>query len=142
MNATLADAYGALCPAVAGVRTEHAGAGPGDELDDRRDADLPGARARPWDDATEKLIANCANAVGRYLNPALTRQDLLQEGRMALLESLRAGRVPADPAHRTHYILRRVRGAMQDCNRAVREQQPDDVRAISDATPEIGRAHV
>lgn len=59
----------------------------------------------------------------------------MQEGRLAVLEALRADRVPAEPDHQRNYILRRLLGAMQDANRAARAQQPDDVHELSEVTP-------
>lgn len=68
--------------------------------------------------------------------------DLLQEGRLAILLARSAGRVPNDPEHARRYLARRAQGAMLDAGRAVRRQIPDnaaeyepqlDSRCASDA---------
>lgn len=90
----------------------------------------------------EALIAQCAGRSWRGRSPGLTRDDMLQEGRIAVWLATREGRIPAEPEHRRHYVLRRALGAMRDANRRAWRQQPmqadelDDNDAPDTAGPE------
>lgn len=81
------------------------------------------------------ILRMCAWRASRGLSPGLTRDDMLQEGRLALWLAERDGRVPADPLHASHYLARRVLGAMQDANRAAWRQQPPTVNELTPDTP-------
>lgn len=72
----------------------------------------------------EVLIARCASRTYRGRSPGLTRDDMLQEGRLAVWLAGRDGRIPAEPEHRRRYLLRRALGAMRDANRTAWRQQP------------------
>ena len=82
--------------------------------------------------ADEAIVQRCARHASRYLSPGLTRDDLRQEGRLALLVAQRDGKVPDDSLHRERYTARRVLGAMLDANRSAWRQQPASVSAIDD----------
>jgi RNA polymerase sigma factor (sigma-70 family) len=80
----------------------------------------------------DALIRRCVSYVYRGLSPSLTRDDLLQEGRIAIWLADRDGRIPSDPLHRRRYIRRRAIGAMVDANRQAWRQQPIDVCELGD----------
>lgn len=86
--------------------------------------------------ADEAIVQRCARHASRYLCPGLTRDDLRQEGRLALLVAQRDCKVPDDPLHREKYTARRVLGAMLDANRTAWRQQPASVSAINESTHE------
>lgn len=89
----------------------------------------------PLTPADEKIIGACLSYASRHLSPGLTRDDLRQTGRLALLIARGDGRVPTDPLHREKYTARRVLGAMLDANRAAWHQQPVNVDELTDETP-------
>ncbi len=88
----------------------------------------------PITPADEKIIGRCAWIAMRHLSPGLTRDDLLQEGRLALVLARRAGRVPDEPKHAAAYTNRRVLGAMLSANTAAWQQQPSQVGELTDET--------
>lgn len=59
---------------------------------------------------------------GQYVG--FDADDLLQEGRLAVLQARHNGRVPDDPEHARRYLLRRTQGAMFDYGSATRRQLP------------------
>lgn len=59
---------------------------------------------------------------GQYVG--FTRDDLLQEGRLAAWLARQSGRVPAEPEHARRYLARRTRGAMLDTIRRTGRQIP------------------
>jgi DNA-directed RNA polymerase specialized sigma24 family protein len=83
----------------------------------------------------EKIIHSSAWRASKHLSPGLTREDLKQEGRLALLLAQRDGKLPTDPTHCVHYLYRRLYGAMVDANRAAWDQQPMEVDELTDDTP-------
>jgi RNA polymerase sigma factor (sigma-70 family) len=88
----------------------------------------------PPDD--EAIIAGCARRFWRGLSPGLTRDDLMQEGRIAIWLAERAGRVPADHEHRVRYIRARALGAMRDANRRAWRQLPMAVDELDEEKPQ------
>lgn len=97
---------------------------------------------------SESILSYCAWRVGRRTDPGIARDDLLQEGRLALWLADRDGRIPDDPQHARNYVIRRALGAMRDADRAARRQYPhestdddDEPRhePVAPGTPE--RAH-
>ena len=72
----------------------------------------------------EVVIASCARRVWRGYVPGLTRDDLMQEGRIALWLAQQLGRVPEEPEHRRRYIITRVTGAMRDAVGRAHRQLP------------------
>lgn len=80
----------------------------------------------------EALIAQCAGRSWRGRSHGLTRDDMLQEGRIAVWMAAREGRIPAEPEHRRHYVLRRALGAMRDANRSAWRQHPLEVGELGD----------
>lgn len=83
----------------------------------------------------EAIVAMCARAASRGLSPGLAREDLLQEGRLAIWQARCEGRVPADAVHARRYLARRALGAMIDANRAAWKQLPLTVNELGDDTP-------
>lgn len=81
----------------------------------------------------EAIIAACARRFWRGLSPGLTRDDLMQEGRIALWVAQQLGRVPEEADHRRRYVIARVTGAMRDANRRAWRQQPMGVDELDDA---------
>jgi DNA-directed RNA polymerase specialized sigma24 family protein len=86
-------------------------------------------------DERTDILRRCAWRASRGLSPGLTRDDLLQEGRLALWLAERDGRVPTDPKHAHAYLARRALGAMQDANRCAWRQQPPTVGELTPDTP-------
>ena len=78
------------------------------------------------------LIAQCASRAYLGRSPGLTRDDMLQEGRLAIWLAAREGRIPADPEHRRRYVQRRALGAMRDANRRDWRQQPIEAVELAD----------
>ena len=88
------------------------------------------------------LIARVAGYVQRECHhPALTRDDLVQEGWLAMLEAEAAGRVPGIGPHRAAYLAVRTSGAMRDARRrAMLEVPAGDAEAPEDGhdpTPDV-----
>ena len=83
----------------------------------------------------ENIIHRCAWYASKHLSPALSREDLKQEGRLALLIARAEGRVPTEPLHREKYTARRVLGAMFDANSTSWRQQPMTVGELTPGTP-------
>ncbi len=70
-------------------------------------------------------MRRCAARVLRECpHHALTVDDLLQEGRLAVLVAQRAGRIPAGDSHRTGYLVLRASGAMRDARRRAGFREP------------------
>jgi RNA polymerase sigma factor (sigma-70 family) len=86
----------------------------------------------------DQIIRACAWRVRRYASPGLDRDDVLQEGRIAMWQARQAGRVPADAVHAERYLLRRVRGAMIDAHRAEWRQRPPSVSTLDDGEEQVG----
>ena len=84
-------------------------------------ADLRRARRAPPSELPAHLhhdaVRRCAWLASRRLCPILSRDDLRQEGHLALMLAHRQGRLPADEMHAKHYVVRRALGAMVDANR-------------------------
>lgn len=80
----------------------------------------------------EVLIARCASRAYLGRSPGLTRDDMLQEGRLAIWLAAREGRIPDDPEHRRRYVQRRALGAMRDANRRDWRQQPIEACELGD----------
>ncbi len=70
---------------------------------------------------------------GQYVG--YTRDDLLQEGRLAVLVARRLGRVPDDTEHARRYLARRAQGAMLDSVRAARRQMPQQADELTTIAP-------
>lgn len=70
------------------------------------------------------LIGWCANHVMKTGSFAISRDDLKQEGYLAILKAQRAGKLPEDKKHQRGYIFRRALGAMVDAQRTSCKQFP------------------
>lgn len=70
---------------------------------------------------------------GQYIG--YTRDDLLQEGRLAAWTARSAGRVPDEPEHARRYLARRASGAMLDSIRAARRQVPQQADELTTIAP-------
>lgn len=78
----------------------------------------------------EKILRSCAWRARPGLG--LTRDDLLQEGRLALWLARSAGRVPSgDDLHARRYLAQRAYGAMADASRTARGQWPAEVDELA-----------
>lgn len=76
--------------------------------------------------AVEKVWRECRH-------PALERDDLEQEGWLAVLEAEAASRAPAPGPHRPGYVFLRAAGGMRDARRRAARQIPEG----SDDAPEL-----
>jgi len=95
-------------------------------------------RAAP-DDTAVRAAERTVRRLMRGQYVGFTRDDLLQEGRLAVWLARRDGRVPDEPEHARRYLTRRTQGAMLDYGRAVRRQLPANALEL---TPETDlRAH-
>lgn len=83
----------------------------------------------------DEILRACAWRARRYASPGLERDDVLQEGRIALWLARESGRVPEDALHARRYLLRRVLGAMVDAHRTDWRQRPHNVDELTDSTP-------
>jgi RNA polymerase sigma factor (sigma-70 family) len=81
----------------------------------------------------EKIIRLCAWRALRGLGPGLTRDDLLQEARVAIWLARSGGRVPQDEVHARRYLAQRAYGAMIDASRQAWSQWPPTVDELSPA---------
>ena len=66
---------------------------------------------------------------------AVTREDMIQEGWLAVLEAEAAGRVPGMGPHRAAYLTLRTMGAMREASRRAKRQLPDDHCALPECLP-------
>lgn len=81
----------------------------------------------------EAIIRRCAWRARRGIGPGLTRDDLLQEARIALWLARAAGRVPqGDELHAARYLAKRAYGAMIDASRAAWGQWPIAAEELSE----------
>jgi len=81
----------------------------------------------PAPDDDEAIVRAAERTVRRILRGqyiGYTRDDLLQEGRIAAWLARGAARVPDEPEHARRYLARRTQGAMLDAVRATRRQLP------------------
>lgn len=83
----------------------------------------------------DEILRACAWRARRYASPGLERDDVLQEGRIALWLARKSGRIPEDALHAERYLLRRVLGAMVDAYRTDWRQRPHNVDELTDLTP-------
>lgn len=78
------------------------------------------------DEAAVRAAERSVRRILRGQYSGYTRDDLLQEGRLAAWVVRQAGRVPDDPEHARRYLARRTQGAMLDHVRACRRQLPQN----------------
>lgn len=80
----------------------------------------------------EAILRRCAWRAAKGLAHGLTRDDLLQEGRIAIWLARTAGRIPrGDEAHASRYIAQRAYGAMVDASRQAWSQRPITVDELA-----------
>jgi len=87
------------------------------------------------------MIRRAAELVRRECpsHAATGRDDMIQEGWLALLEAQARGRLPPDPGpHRYAYITQRTMGAMRDARRKAFRALPDDVSQLPSPDTEVG----
>lgn len=76
------------------------------------------------DDSTVLAAERSVRRILRGQYVGYTRDDLLQEGRLALWLARAGNKVPDEPEHARRYLARRASGAMLDSVRAARRQIP------------------
>lgn len=68
-----------------------------------------------------KTVKQAAEYINKEnFNSSLTKEDLFQEGCLAILIAIKENRVPEDEPHRSSYIFVRAAGAMRDARRKAR----------------------
>lgn len=80
----------------------------------------------------EAILRHCAWRARKGLANGLTRDDLLQEARLAIWLARTSGRIPqGDEAHARRYIAKRAYGAMVDASRQAWSQWPMTVDELA-----------
>lgn len=93
---------------------------------------MPCRKLAVADDSTVLAAERTVRRILHGMYVGYTRDDLLQEGRLAVWSARMENKVPDEEEHAKRYLARRASGAMLDSVRAARRQIPKYEHEIGD----------